>query len=74
MNTHRTTREISLNFHGSQITLPAGTLCHLVKGADGRKGDLFAVSQAKAVADLTCNKHDATYRYCWVPADAVEPC
>lgn len=73
MNTHKTTRPLEINFCGSRFTLPAGTMCHLVRGADGISGDLFAVSQAKVVVDLSGNKHDATYRYCWVPADAVEP-
>lgn len=73
MNTHITTRSLELSFCGSKFTLPAGTLCHLVKGADGLKGDLYAVSQAKVIMDLTGNKHDPIYRYCWVPADAVIP-
>lgn len=73
MNTHRTTRDLQVNFCGSSFTLPAGTMCHLVKGASGTEGDLFAVSQSKVIADLSGNPHDAKYRYCWVPADTVEP-
>lgn len=53
------------------FTLPAGTVVVLIKGADGIKGDLWAVRDAKVIIDLTGNTHDPIYRYTWVEAADV---
>lgn len=52
-------------------TIPKGTRVHLVKGADGMRGDLWAVSSVSLLVNLTGNNWDPHYRYAWVPADAV---
>ena len=65
-------RDISMNYHGTPITLPTGTAVTLVKGASGTEGDLYAVESVKLLIELTGNTHDPKYRYAFVPADAVD--
>ena len=66
-----TTKDVGLNLWGSSVTIPKGTRVHLVKGASGNRGDLWAVVSTKLLTELTKNAHDPIYRYAWVPSDAV---
>ncbi|QSY98569.1 hypothetical protein J2J97_32205 (plasmid) [Rhizobium bangladeshense] len=59
-------RDVQLTLWGSEVTLPAGTAVHLVKGADGIKGDLYAVTSVPLLVKLTGNAHDPKYRYAFV--------
>lgn len=65
-------RDVSMNYHGTPITLPAGTTVTLVKEASGTEGDLYAVQSVKLLIELTGNAHDPKYRYAFVPTDAVD--
>lgn len=67
-----TSHMITLMAWGTPITLPPGTRVHLVVGADGVKGDLWAVSDVKLLQELTGNAHDPKYRYLWIDAAAVK--
>lgn len=67
-----TSHMITMKAFGSVFTLPPGTRVHLVVGADGIKGDLWAVSDVKLLQELTGNAHDPKYRYAWVDAAAVK--
>lgn len=69
----RTTRELPLNLWGVEAILPAGTQVHLVEGASGTRGNLWAVSSEPLLIELSGgNTHDPKYRYAFVPEDAVE--
>jgi hypothetical protein len=72
--THRTSRDIDFpeTRECPAFTLPKGASVVLVKRADGIKGDLWAVRDAKIIMGLTGNTHDPKYRWTWVPDDAVE--
>jgi len=74
MPAHRTARDVRYPASRAYpaFVLPRGTPVTLVRGADGVKGDLWAVRDAKVVMDLTGNTHDPEHRHTWVPADAVE--
>ena len=65
-------RNINMLYHGTPITLPAGTAVTLVKGASGTEGDLYAVESVKLLIELTGNTHDPKYRYAYVPTNAVD--
>lgn len=71
MGQHVTRRDLALTAWGSSFTLPAGTPVTLIKGADGLKGDLWAVRDARTLINLTGNSHDPIYRYCWIDAAEV---
>lgn len=70
--THRTSRDLEMNLWGGRFTVPAGTEVTLVRDASGTEGDLYAVASVALLMQLTGNTHDPTYRYAWVPNDAVE--
>jgi hypothetical protein len=53
------------------VTFPAGAQVHTVKDGMGR--DQWAITSARLVAEITGDAHDATHRYVWIPAEAVEP-
>lgn len=72
MTQHRTNRDLPMVAWDTPVILPKGTLVRLIKNASGTEGDLWAVSSKKLLMALTGNTHDPKYRYCWVPADAVE--
>ena len=75
MTSYRTSRDIEFaqTRQYPAFTLPKGTAVVLVKGADGLKGDLWAVRDHTLIVKLTGNSHDPKYRWTWVPEDAVEP-
>jgi len=65
----RTIKAVTVNYHGSRITLPVDTRVISVMGG---LGPSWAVANAGLVMELTGNTHDPKYRYCWVPDDAVK--
>ena len=65
-------RDVEMVYHGTPITLPAGTIVDLIKGASGTQGDLYAVRSIALLIELTGNTHDPKYRYAFVPTDAVD--
>lgn len=66
-----TNKPLEMNLWGSKVMLPEGTRVHLVKNADGIKGDMYAVSSVRQLQKLTGNMHDPQYRYCFVDKEHV---
>lgn len=66
-------RDLFMNLWGMSCTVPQGTRVKLIVGADGVKGDVWAIADVAVLIALTGNDHDPKYRYAWVPADAVTP-
>lgn len=64
--------DVTKTLWGSEFTLPAGTDVHLIKGASGVRGDMYAVTSVKLLTQLTGNDHDPKYRYCFVEHSDVD--
>jgi hypothetical protein len=65
-----TAREVTVRYlenigAGIDVTIPKGMLLLKVNGK-------YAVQSTALLIKLTGNTHDPKYRWCYVPADAVE--
>jgi len=70
MKRYRLSRDISIQFHGYEVTAKAGDPVQPVQGGTGISFALITGRVSQDVAALYA--HDSTYRYVWAPADAVE--
>ena len=60
-------------YHIPAYTVPAGTEVELIKGADGLKGNLWAVKDHRLIAALTKDDHHAKVHYTFIEnADNVD--
>lgn len=64
-------RDYTMNYCGTDITLPKGTRLQLVRDRTGKR-TLYAVRYARDLVALTGNTHDPKYRYCFVPEELVD--
>ena len=68
---HVTNKPLDMNLWGAFVTIKEGTPVILIKGADGLRGDMFAVADPRYLMDLTGNKHDPIYRYVFIENEHV---